>query len=1030
MGFYIGIPCSNGFDPVSWDGPIYITSPEEEYYLHIGNNYWNSSLKMSDGNKYCVYYIDDNIFINNHNTLVPSAFVYNGRTPTKYGISSLPNGTKVWEYTGYEDQCAGYWPTGFGNEGDWGVYGVHVYIFTNSYIVNTSTTYYYTINVASEDGSPLSNVNVYAYKNSDLSGSASLVTETSTPGRYELVADYSSPTTLYFDARKRGYSYATGSMATAMVGQLTRSASINNAKTIKLKSSAVSYYHVISVENSVGDLVNNIPFRLYKDSSYSIPYTNDNFKYVVNYPLNNNQILEELRDIIGDPDIVGTDLITSVVYDQRKLLTIKNEIQNQFSITGVNITNATTVNDLINYIQSKSTIERPKKIFTTLVDGSGYNGKIVIYLGSYNTVPRNKIYAKGINLPSNYRWNGESSGYIGVTSSQLTPSKTFYVYSSEYTVLYHYNYHITDSCSGEDISDANVVYTSGLNIVKQTTTDANGNVSFNGYYPSLDITISKTGYETKKLEAVSGSIYQVDRNEEVINPNNSVQVVYDDGADTPVAGITVQFFKYNADGTKSSLERYVTNANGYIKKLPDEYFSLLNTIYYIVGNVIGYISINPHIKIMIPYNGESDTEDEYAFEEFNKMSVNSMKKTLKQGNKELKKGTTKKVTYNSDDFRIEILDPDSITTYDIFTSTPVMMYNNKKNVIGSVDVGLKEDINTLKLKVINRYSGNYNPIFKDILFYNNFITKDDNGNYNDLPFSNISFDTSYSDIYGKFGVIKNMWFHKVNDNKDIEIINTLTPYYPLIGQYAIDCRDYNVFESSWDMKHFTRQIDAEHTEPCENIASMKESICMFGSKYLNVPERIEITGFTMGEDTTWNGEWNDDWIKNPDACPGEMMFKEVNYNSVDFYFFFKKRIIRYFYDKLKSEFEKYVSDDFSFGKPGVDDDIREYVEKNVLKLYRLEKVKMFVRRRKKGQHNSKIENDYTKYLEYVPDDKTDKLIPLTKETLGYFKSHGFVEINNMTMTKMNRDDFDRKIVYNLRNGSQEEFGFSFIIKKI
>ena len=208
---------------------------------------------------------------------------------------------------------------------------------------------------------------------------------------------------------------------------------------------------------------------------------------------------------------------------------------------------------------------------------------------------------------------------------------------------------------------------------------------------------------------------------------------------------------------------------------------------------------------------------------------------------------------------------------------------------------------------------------------------------------------------------------------------------------------------------------------------------MFGSKYLNVPNKIEIYGLTLGDDENWKGEWNDDWITSPDACPGEVMFKEINDNSVDFYFFFTKRIHRFFYDKLKDEFEKYMNvDSNSYGKPGVEDDIREYVTKNVLKLYRLEKVRMFVKRTKKGQHNSRIENDYTKYLEY---DKTsgDPNIAEYFEKKGYvqyFKQHGFVEVNNITLSKLNRDDFDRKLVYNLRNGSMEEFGFSFILTKI
>ena len=87
---------------------------------------------------------------------------------------------------------------------------------------------------------------------------------------------------------------------------------------------------------------------------------------------------------------------------------------------------------------------------------------------------------------------------------------------------------------------------------------------------------------------------------------------------------------------------------------------------------------------------------------------------------------------------------------------------------------------------------------------------------------------------------------------------------------------------------------------------------------------------------------------------------------------------------------------------------------------------MFVRRTKKGQHNNRITNNYVKYVEYEDPDEND-----SKEvSVKFFKTHGFVECNNITMSKENRDDFDRKIVYNLRTGVKEDFGFGFILKKI
>lgn len=377
---------------------------------------------------------------------------------------------------------------------------------------------------------------------------------------------------------------------------------------------------------------------------------------------------------------------------------------------------------------------------------------------------------------------------------------------------------------------------------------------------------------------------------------------------------------------------------------------------------------------------------------FSKLSSSHIKKCINDN---------EDVDYDEDGYRINIVDPDSVDTLDIFTSIPVIMNSDNKNIIGSVDTSLKQDTNELNIKTVNRYSGYYNPIFKDILFYDNY-------NKN-CPYSNTKFDDDYEDNYGKFGVIRNMWFHKVNDEKSTEIVSSLTPYYPLTGQYALDCKDYNIFASNWDMNYYTKQTDTLHSEECMNVASMKNGLCMFGSKYLNTPETIEI------ECLSGHQEWNDEWITSPNACDGEMMYKEVNRNSVRFYLFLKKRILRYFYEKLYNEFSKYISKDYSYGNKGLEDDINEYVSKNILKLYKLERIRLFVRQDKMGIHDNRIDNDYITYIDMTVDE---------------LKREGFNETRTISMSKISLDDFDRQITYNLKNGYKEDFGFSFIIKKI
>lgn len=652
--------------------------------------------------------------------------------------------------------------------------------------------------------------------------------------------------------------------------------------------------------------------------------------------------------------------------------------------------------------------------YDSLTHTTDLSGMMVIDMDTLPSKPAD-LYADGVSLPSGYEWDTVTRGKLSATLSDTSVGLAITVKPYAVATVYYYNIKVTDSVSGAAVKDVSATFTYDGQVLSKKTSDSNGIVYFSSNYSSVKLVLSIPGYATGYEAGVNltGSSTEGSYRHIVIKPDNTINVQYENN--TPADNVYVKI--YTVDEAKNSIKlgTYKTDSNGYLKTIPASYFDMgiLKAV------VVGY----PNIFVLQPgpntltinRRESSSQEQDTKLEKYSKMSVNGVKMNI----------NSDKVIYEGDDdtYRIKILDPDSVTTFDIFTSLPVMMYNSKKkNVIGSVDVGLKPDVNDLRLKVINRYSGYYNPIFKDILFYNNFWV-----NMKQLPYTNASFDYEYKDNQGSFGFINNMWFHKVNDNKDLNLVNTLTPYYPLTGQYALDYRDYNIFSSNWDMNYYTRQTGIDTSELCNNIASMKNGLCMFGSKYLNVPETIVINGLTLGDDKEWYGEWNDEWITNPEGCPGEMMYKEVNNNSVDFYFFLTKRIIRYMTDKLYEEFKKYVAEGNSFGKPGIEDDIEEYVKKNVLKLYKLEKVRMFVRRTKKGLHNSRIENDYTGYLEYYRDGKTGDYMPVD---VSYFRKHGFAEVNTVTLTKMNRDDFDRKLVYNLRNGAREEFGFCFILKKI
>lgn len=824
--------------------------------------------------------------------------------------------------------------------------------------------------------------------------------------------------TLYFQVSATGYA----SNKTPVIGTGPH-LSEDKVSIVRLSPNAAisrNYVFNIKVLDSSQVPVSGVRLRLYEDFSFSTLYSNGT---VDTHKDGLYEIAERIKDIIFSK----VDLDISILNDEYKLIDagvdslsaveIITEIEKIFNITisDDEVNNSSTILNLAGLVQGKL----PNGSITKTYDVTDEKGEIHINYGTSTTTP-NPLGVKIANLPNDYAAPDPVGTVTASPLGSIKFGKTFVLQKNTELSEYSYNFQLLDSLAYVKLSGTTVVYKNpNGDEINRGITDSEGQINFNSTYPKLTISFSKNGYENYEVYSFAGNENKNFRYYQYLIPTRYIRVIDENGEG--VEDINVILWGYDQNGDYIEYKSLKTRYGGYVNPtILNENYSLYNEEVYVSINLkYSYdVSYNKTLKkiplentmvfeIPVPIDdGDSDVDE---FEKFNEYSVNHIKKMIdKQKNIE---DDNNVVEYIDNDFSINIQHPDTISVYDIFTCTPVIVNNNQKSVVGSVDVDLKPDVNTLRMKMINRYSGYYNPIFKDVLFFKNINYIDEEKKEQECHFSNTSFDYTYSDDYGKFGIINNMWFHKVNDSGK-DIINTLTPYYPLTGQYALDSKDYNIFSSNWDMYYHTRQLDLINSENCRNVSSMNNGLCMFGSKYLNVPEVIEINGF---EQNGWDGIWNEDWITNQDACPGEIMYNEINNNSVDFYLFLTKRIIRFFKDKLRDEFKKYISGDYSYGIAGIEDDMEEYIKKNILKLYKLEKVRMFVRRTKKGQHNSRIENDYNAYL---------------KEDPNYFMSHGFTEVKTMTMTKINRNDFDRKIVYNLRRGSQEDFGFSFFLRKI
>jgi hypothetical protein len=380
-------------------------------------------------------------------------------------------------------------------------------------------------------------------------------------------------------------------------------------------------------------------------------------------------------------------------------------------------------------------------------------------------------------------------------------------------------------------------------------------------------------------------------------------------------------------------------------------------------------------------------------------------------------------TTEDNKYKIRVIEPDSIEVEDKYEAIPVKITHKNNNVFGSVEIKEKMDIDKIGIKVINRYSGFYNPIFNDILYYNDYtynttVERLRNVIKFELPYSNTNINYNYSDAYGDFGIIKNMYYHKTNIYRSDQILTSDEHVYPAINEYALDYRDYNIFSSNWDEGYFISQDDLDFRSICDGIGSMKDGLCMFGSKYLNLPDQIFIDTFKNGKE--WDERLSVDIRDNTEI---EIMYREIDNRTVVYKLFIEKRLKRYLREALFEIFSKYINKNYSFGNKGtIEDDIDEYVEKNLLRLYKVDRVYMYIKDERMDGNNRKIENEYLMYMNKNNEFKIKQGFPVIPVNDGVM-----LKGSNFIMKKTN--EFDRDVTYNLKNGFKESFGFGVSFRR-
>jgi hypothetical protein len=363
-----------------------------------------------------------------------------------------------------------------------------------------------------------------------------------------------------------------------------------------------------------------------------------------------------------------------------------------------------------------------------------------------------------------------------------------------------------------------------------------------------------------------------------------------------------------------------------------------------------------------------------------------------------------------DQFSLEISRPDypSKATYlkpGKVKEAPQDLLNSSTTIGYEMSAEKKIDIHQLA-----RYRGPYNPKWRNVV---QFLDTPDIKSYvdiygNTLEYNNVQLYIDDSNIFK----IPNLFFNKVN----VESPNVILRYsdsraktiFPLVGEIAIDKKDYWMFKTNWDPQYFDKYIKASRSVSQIGTREPKEKKAFFGSKTISIPNKVYIETFPSG-------------TISKDQLGSLTKIKSVPQNIV------KDEIVkggnRYLNlrvyttlalsdwliaDGIGEEFYKWIDPNYSFGNPNAEDDIKTYISENIYDRYIVKEVIVWEKFWKKG--NS------------LPDIQT-QLTDAEKIKAGYVKTKSF------QTTFETPNDLNFQLIYNIPQDRNYSIAFTVVLEK-
>ena len=306
-----------------------------------------------------------------------------------------------------------------------------------------------------------------------------------------------------------------------------------------------------------------------------------------------------------------------------------------------------------------------------------------------------------------------------------------------------------------------------------------------------------------------------------------------------------------------------------------------------------------------------------------------------------------------------------------------------------------------------RYTGKFTPLRNDVMYFTDpyieeFALNPNLSNSKKTKFFtesrhlNTCFDTTISD----FGIIHDLVFHRTNENNSniFKLTGEEKPLFPSSNRFSIGSRDVQMFNSSWDPWYFTRTLSNTLEIDCHGTLSMKENKSFFGSKCLSIPEKIVFETFSFEQ-------YVEDETQTKDV-----LFSEKN-SHIEMFVNIEDKLVEKLCNSLHDMFSEYIDEQYSYGdKTTIDDDVEQYVRLNLLKLYQVKEINLWVKKEAASKDPYIVWNG----LSMDNESKT---------------TNGLSETRIVGTTSIAENQFDKKLVMNTKSGIRYTIGLSVEITR-